>query len=63
MEGGSVSIKAIDVGRPSLLWVAPFPKQGVLTYLRVKQHACICFSLLLITDEMQVPTTVTPLEL
>lgn len=43
-----MSIEVIDVGRPSLLWVAPFPKQGVLNYLRVKaSEKAVCMYLLL----------------
>lgn len=30
-------VEFIGLGRPSPMWVAPFPKQGVLNYVRVQR--------------------------
>lgn len=36
-QWGIVRTKLIDVGRPNPLWVAPFPRQGILECVRVEK--------------------------
>jgi hypothetical protein len=60
----------IDAGRPRSLWVAPFPRQGIMDCINVEcepctnTHMCIYFSLLKAVCEMQltasVPAFVSP---